>query len=81
MDPSNEDSDSNFNPEALTRSLENYQIACIKKLYYSMITNSQIFKNPLVIEGELRRKSPENVSNFIFNKIENRVRDLGPCEE
>ena len=61
--------------------IENYNIKCIKKLYYLFITNSLIIKNSILIKKELRRKFTENQSNLIFNKISKRVRDLGPCEE
>ena len=63
---------------------DDYKIKCIKKLYYSMITNSQIFKQSyriLVIKEELRKKFTEIQSNLIFNEIAKRVRDLGPCKE
>ena len=82
MNPSNE----NISPsqdDAIGKS-EDYEIKCIKKLYYFMITNSQIFKPSyriLVIKKELREKFTENQSNFIFYKIAKRVRYLRPCEK
>ena len=46
-----------------------------------MITNSKDIKNLLVIKNELRKKFDEYQSNLIFNKIVNRIRQIGPCLE
>ena len=74
MDPSNQ-----YRPSNLIRDPDD-NITCIQKLYYSMITNKDI-QNSLVIKNELRKRFPENLSNLIFKKISNRVKELGPCEE
>ena len=84
MNPSKEKSPSIDHSKSVTRSSEDDNIKCIKKLYYFLITNTQIFKlsyRNLVIKKELRRKFSGIQLNLIFNKIIERVRDLGACEE
>ena len=66
---------------AKTRDPENYHVKCIEKLYYFMITNSKDIKNSFVIKNELRKKFPGNLPILIFNKIVNRIRQLGPCDK
>ena len=68
-------------PKNKARGPEDDNIKCFEKLYYFLITNAHIIKNSLVIKNELRKKFPENLSNFIFKKIVKRIRDLGPCEK
>ena len=75
IDPYNQ-----YPPSAYTRGPEDGNIKCIEKLYYSMITNKDI-QNSHVIKEELRKKFTENLSNLLFKKIEERVKDLGACEE
>ena len=77
MDPSNEYP----SPSKRASELEDEHLKCIEKLYYSMFTNSEDIQNSIVIKNELSKKYPESHSNLIFNKIVERVRDLGPCKE
>ena len=77
MDPSNEYP----SPSKRASDIEDEHLKCIEKLYYSMFTNSEDIQNSIVIKNELSKKYPESHSNLIFNKIVERVRDLGPCKE
>ena len=62
-------------------STEDYHRKCIKRLYYYKIIGHKFIKHTPKIKKKLRKKFTIYQSNLIFNKIERRVRDIGPCKE
>ena len=62
-------------------STEDYHRKCIKRLYYYKIISPKFIKHTPKIKKKLRKKFTIYQSNLIFNKIERRIIELGPCKE